>query len=297
VATVLQCFAQIPEGHVWFGPDTYMGQNVAQLLRALVERGDAAVRAVHPDFDAQRLDSAISRFHYFQSGHCIVHHLFGDEVAERVARDYGDALIAAHLEVPSAMFGLALKAQLCGRGVVGSTSDILNFVNRRLVEAIESGSPRRLRIILGTEAGLVTSLVHQVKQQLESRRASGAEVEVIFPVASEAIVVTSDRQLPVVPGVASGDGCSLEGGCATCPYMKMNHLDAVFDVLVQLSRNETERLRSHAARRNRGTVPGFDIEEARRPLLAMREFSKSRRLPDALVSRALEHGCSALGLD
>ena len=30
--------------------------------------------------------------------------------------------------------------------------------------------------------------------------------------------------LSVVPGPASGEGCSTEGGCASCPYMKMNNL-------------------------------------------------------------------------
>ena len=33
--------------------------------------------------------------------------------------------------------------------------------------------------------------------------------------------------LSVVPGPAGGEGCSLEGGCASCPYMKMNSLSAL----------------------------------------------------------------------
>jgi len=33
--------------------------------------------------------------------------------------------------------------------------------------------------------------------------------------------------LSVVPGPAAGEGCSLEGGCASCPYMKMNSLQAL----------------------------------------------------------------------
>src|SRR5690606_30535029 len=32
IQTVLQAFAQVPEGHVWFGPDTYMGENLRALL-------------------------------------------------------------------------------------------------------------------------------------------------------------------------------------------------------------------------------------------------------------------------
>jgi quinolinate synthase len=45
VATVLQCFAQVPDCHVWFGPDTYMGHNVQRLLETLVRRCCRACRA------------------------------------------------------------------------------------------------------------------------------------------------------------------------------------------------------------------------------------------------------------
>lgn len=34
VQTILQTFAQVPDAHVWYGPDTYMGRNVAQLFQA-----------------------------------------------------------------------------------------------------------------------------------------------------------------------------------------------------------------------------------------------------------------------
>ena len=34
VQTILQAFAQVPDCHVWYGPDTYMGRNVAQLFQA-----------------------------------------------------------------------------------------------------------------------------------------------------------------------------------------------------------------------------------------------------------------------
>lgn len=63
---------------------------------------------------------------------------------------------------------------------------------------------------------------------------SDVAVEVVFPVSPEAI--TTDKQagatqlpagLSVVPGPAGGEGCSLEGGCASCPYMKMNSLAAL----------------------------------------------------------------------
>jgi quinolinate synthase len=65
----------------------------------------------------------------------------------------------------------------------------------------------------------------------------GLEVEIVFPVANEAITTSSQTsggqppELPgglhVVPGPAGGEGCSAEGGCAACPYMKMNSLAAL----------------------------------------------------------------------
>lgn len=68
------------------------------------------------------------------------------------------------------------------------------------------------------------------------------EVEVVFPVASKAIATKGQKLgsgsaplempggLQVLPGPASGEGCSLEGGCAACPYMRMNSLDALVSV-------------------------------------------------------------------
>jgi quinolinate synthase len=288
VSTILQCFAQIPESHVWFGPDTYMGRNVARLLEQLVQRGDAAIRAIQPELGAAQLARALNRFHYFEAGNCIVHHLFGDEVASRVKADYADALITAHLEVPGAMFGLALQAQATGRGVAGSTSDILRFVERRVSEALGSDLPQRIRVVLGTEVGLVASLVHQLQRQLAAHRERDVSVEVIFPVASEAVFVSDDQRLPVIPGAASSEGCSLEGGCATCPYMKMNHLDAMLDVLTAIATKNQGRLSGFEAQRPiASAASGSSLDLALRPILAMRHFSKTRTLPEALVQRAL----------
>ena len=53
--------------------------------------------------------------------------MFGAEVVEQVRREYPDAYYTAHLEVPGEMFELAVEAQRQGRGVVGSTSNILSF--------------------------------------------------------------------------------------------------------------------------------------------------------------------------
>src|SRR5690606_22690304 len=142
------------------------------------------------------------------------------EVVKVVERDYPDVFVTAHLEVPGEMFKLASAAQRTGRGVVGSTSNILSFIGDKAEQAARDhqGGARRLRFVLGTEAGMITSIVRKVQATLKG--APGVEVEIIFPVAAEAVARTDDAELGVVPGVAGGEGCSTAGGCATCPYMK-----------------------------------------------------------------------------
>ncbi|CAN0584988.1 unnamed protein product, partial [Laminaria digitata] len=39
------------------------------------------------------------------------------------------------------------------------------------------------------------------------------------------------------PYSAGGEGCSTAGGCATCPFMKMNDLDALMDVASQADKS------------------------------------------------------------
>ncbi|MEC8850661.1 MAG: hypothetical protein VXX43_01715, partial [Pseudomonadota bacterium] len=48
------------------------------------------------------------------------------------------------------------------------------------------------------------------------------------------MAIDADLGLGIVPGVTGGEGCSTAGGCATCPYMKMNSLDALLQVLESL---------------------------------------------------------------
>jgi hypothetical protein len=46
VQTVLQAFAQVPDASVWYGPDTYMGANLAQLFTDLAQLPDEQVQAL-----------------------------------------------------------------------------------------------------------------------------------------------------------------------------------------------------------------------------------------------------------
>lgn len=95
-----------------------------------------------------------------------------------------------------------------------------------------------MQVVLGTESGMVTAIVRKVQAMLQASGRQDISVEIVFPVASEAITTESNAApsaaqtgnrggvtlpggLPVVPGPAGGEGCSAEGGCASCPYMKV----------------------------------------------------------------------------
>lgn len=167
-----------------------------------------------------------------------MHDIFGKDVVDRVREGYGDAFQTAHFEVPGEMFALAMEAKQRGMGVVGSTSNILDFIKARVSEALDRGFDDHLQFILGTEAGMVTSIVGGVRKLLAEKqtdaKGSQVEVEIVFPVSSDAISSTSSlssndagyestfAKLPIVPGVASGEGCSSSGGCASCHYMKVS---------------------------------------------------------------------------
>lgn len=182
-----------------------------------------------------------------------MHDMFGKEVVGRVRQGYGDAFHTAHFEVPGEMFALAMEAKQRGMGVVGSTSNILDFIKEQVSQALQRGFEDRLQFVLGTESGMVTSIVGAVRKLLadhqELHGGSKVEVEIVFPVSSEAISETSSSntngaydstlaKLSVVPGVGSGEGCSISGGCASCHYMKVgiNFLPLVSGYILAYSR-------------------------------------------------------------
>ncbi len=287
VRTVLQSFAQVPDLTLWFGPDTYMGHNLEQLFMSMAQMPDDKVRAVHPAHDAASVAALAKRFRYFKQGTCLVHHMFGAEVVKVVQQRYGDVFVTAHLEVPGEMFALAQEAQGRGAGVVGSTSNILAFIAEKVKErASIEGEPARSRFVLGTEAGMITSIVRKVQDILRSER-SRLEVEIIFPVASEAVAQTADPELSIVPGVAGGEGCSTAGGCATCPYMKMNSLDALMDVLARLDAPNDNLLKFHP-RQYSETIGGRTVAAlGGEPILHMRHLQRTGEIAEALLNDIL----------
>ncbi|MBI5609370.1 MAG: quinolinate synthase NadA [Deltaproteobacteria bacterium] len=285
VQTILQAASQLPTASIWYGPDSYMGDNLLTILATLAKADPATVRAVHPAHTPATVAALLGRFHRFDQGHCIVHHLFGAQVVEQVRRDHQDALLTAHLEVPGEMFALAHAAQTQGRGMVGSTANLLDFILAKLRQAPDGTA---LQVVLGTEAGMITSIVRAVQAELR-RLDRTSSVEVIFPVAAEAIATTGDASLPVVPGAAGGEGCSVAGGCATCPYLKMNHLDGLLAV-AKAAGNGTG-LAGFEPQMDAARIAGRSVVELGSvPILHMRAFQKTGALPPELVADVLNRG-------
>lgn len=293
VQTVLQAFAQIPDLTLYYGPDTYMGENLRALFSTIATWDNDAIRALHPAHSKDTVAALLQRLQVFQQGNCVVHHMFGDQVVDQVRRHYPDAYYSAHLEVPGEMFALANRAVAEGRGVVGSTSNILNFILDKTKEALVEtppGQSRRLEFVLGTEAGMVTPIVKGVQTMLRQAEDSEVEVEIIFPVASDAVAATGEEAaggLSIVPGVAGGEGCSTAGGCATCPFMKMNTLEALEDLAMVVAEHgpTTANLEKFLPLRRGIKVQGhLAAELGSQPILHMRHFMANGQLSDELVN-------------
>ena len=285
VQTILQAAAEVPDVSIWYGPDTYMGGNLEAMFRRYATLPDAAIRQLHPAHDQASLRALVDRFAYFRQGNCIVHHMFGDDVMERVKTEHADAFIAAHLEVPGEMFALGAEAAQQGRGVVGSTSNILGFILDKVDEAVAQPGASVLPFVLGTEAGMVTSIVRKVQERLQKGARHDVQVQIIFPVASEAVTPVDDP-LGLVPGVRGFEGCTVAGGCATCPYMKMNELDGLFRVLELIRDEATAALQPYRPKTYTEQVGGRTAADlGSEPILHMRHFQQHAVMAPTLLEQ------------
>jgi quinolinate synthase len=205
------------------------------------------------------------------------------------------------------MFRLAMAAKQRGMGVVGSTSNILDFIAGKVQEAAGQPYSQRLRFVLGTEAGMVTSIVRKVQAVLSTTAREDVEVEVIFPVNPRAISTphqvgaeaaagsetagptASLAGLQVLPGPAGGEGCSLEGGCASCPYMKMNSLAALLMVAQRVGSPAGEAwLDAFKPRAYTDTIGGRSVVQVGcEPILHMRYFAQHQQLSAGLIEDIL----------
>lgn len=207
---------------------------------------------------------------------------------------YCDAFLTAHFEVPGEMFSLAMEAKKRGMGVVGSTQNILDFIKKRVQEALDRNVDDHLQFVLGTESGMVTSIVAAVRPLLLGSSSEGkVSVEIVFPVSSDSMTTNSSNlgNLSVIPGVASGEGCSLHGGCASCPYMKMNSLTSLVKVCNGLPLGK-EGLKSYEAGRFSLRTPKGKLiaDVGCEPILHMRHYQATKRLPEKLIDQILGGG-------
>jgi quinolinate synthase len=300
--TLLQSAVQVPGIRILYGPDTYMGENLQTLLEVILESPDWTDAKIKADLHAGHSNASLQILRdnlvVFPQGNCVVHHMFGAQVVQTVRQSYyEDCFMTAHLEVPGEMFEIAMEKSLVDKGVVGSTSDILNFITRKVQEVAQTQptTMQRLKFVLGTEAGMVTSIVQSVQRILQETGSKHVEAEVIFPVSSDAVLATEDGAdnsgLALVPGVAGGEGCSTAGGCATCPFMKMNDLDRVQDILdmVRTKGNEVT-LQGHLPpdRLSGRQINGKDaMDLGTEAILYMRNYMQAKALPDELVQKIL----------
>jgi len=317
---MLQAASQIPNLRIMYGPDTYMGQNLERLLEVIEEADDWTDERIkselHPAHTNASLKTLKENLVVFPQGNCVVHHMFGNQVTDTVREKYmnePDTYITAHLEVPGEMFDIGMQKSLDDEGVVGSTADILKFISRKVQDAANSSisddaKDRKLRFILGTEAGMVTSIVEKVQEILGNASSNSqgrkVEAEIIFPVSSEAVMSVEDcdsnainntnNDLTIVPGVAGGEGCSTAGGCATCPFMKMNDVDALQDIinLVDEKRQGDDRsrgvLKKHLppTRLQGKFINGIEATElGTEAILFMRKFMLEQEMPTELVTK------------
>ncbi|KAA8540755.1 hypothetical protein F0562_024326 [Nyssa sinensis] len=191
-------------------------------------------------------------------------------------------------------------------GVVGSTQNILDFITQRVQEALDRNVNDHLQFVLGTESGMVTSIVAAVRKLLGSVKSctgrAEINVEIVFPVSSDSVRRTSRSSslglslgqagefmnVPVIPGVASGEGCSIHGGCASCPYMKMNSLSSLLKVCHHLPDDKHSLSAYEAGRFSLQTPNGRLIADVGcEPILHMRHFQATKKLPEKLVDQIL----------
>jgi quinolinate synthase len=138
---------------------------------------------------------------------------------------------------------------------------------------------------------MITPIVRQVQAMLRdyaSEGGAGLSAEVVFPVASEAIAQDEESGLGIMPGVAGGEGCSTAGGCATCPYMKMNSLQALLGLLERVDAEPRSSLVPFEPRKYVQEIRGRTAADlGGEPILHMRAFQRAGELPEALVSDVL----------
>ena len=94
--TVLQAFAQVPGASVFYGPDSYMGANLVEMLEGVLVLPDEEVKRLHPEHTKDTIRDALTRLRFYDEGMCVVHDMFGADVVRTVRDYYADAHLTAH---------------------------------------------------------------------------------------------------------------------------------------------------------------------------------------------------------
>ena len=62
----LQAFAQVPDINIWYGPDSYMGANIKELLQQMTKMTDEEIAEIHPGHSRETIRSLLPRLHFYQ---------------------------------------------------------------------------------------------------------------------------------------------------------------------------------------------------------------------------------------
>jgi quinolinate synthase len=303
--TMLTASLQMEDVSIYYGPDTFMGENLRTMFQKVLANwsDDDIKHKLHPDHDRASIQKLMDNLHVFPNGNCVVHHMFNKSCVDTVINNYPEAYVSAHLEVPGEMFEIAMEKSLSDEGNVGSTSDILNFIARKVKEEGDAlaasgevpAEKKQLQFILGTEAGMVTSIVTAVQKILSSNPVASKYLaaEIVFPVANDAVMVDETSEFGVVPGVSSGEGCSTAGGCATCPFMKMNDLDSVVDICDTIAAGNIASLSDYAPpNRLEGKMIGDRqaVDVGVDSIMHMRDLMGTGKFGEGLVNQVMGGG-------
>lgn len=92
----------------------------------------------------------------------------------------------------------------------------------------------------------------------------------------------------MIPGPISGEGCSMEGGCANCPYMKMNTITALNYIIDNIDNKEL--LRPYEPKLNYDVNEGGNesfsiVDEGTEPIFHMLHFQKTGFLSNELIEK------------
>lgn len=61
-----QSFAQVPNLHVLYGPDTYMGANIKELFKQMTLMSDDEIGEIHREHNRESIRSLLSRLSYYE---------------------------------------------------------------------------------------------------------------------------------------------------------------------------------------------------------------------------------------